>query len=82
MTDFRIRVNDGPEQPLTVATSFYRDAAAAVPAILGIDTPIKVEIWDAPTKDRCCLTFAVHEDEFGRLVAGSWKRADRLGGLE
>ena len=71
-TEFCVQVNDGLVQTITVATSIYRDAAAAVPALLGIDVPTKVEIWAPSTKDRCCLTFALHDDEYGRLVVGVW----------
>ena len=42
---FNIKVNDGKEQYLHVKTSIYRDAAAAVPAMLGLDLPVDVEIW-------------------------------------
>jgi hypothetical protein len=45
VTKFHIRVDDGPEQTITVKTGIYRDAVAAVPALLDLDLPIDVEIW-------------------------------------
>jgi hypothetical protein len=45
MTRFLISVNGGPVRHLDVASDIYRDAAAAVPATLGIPTPITVRIW-------------------------------------
>lgn len=48
MTDtstFHIRVDGGPEQTITVKSSIYRNAVAALPALLGLDLPITVEIW-------------------------------------
>lgn len=47
-TIFKVRINDGEEQDLTVNTSIYKSAVAAVPAIFGIEPdefPIKVTIW-------------------------------------
>lgn len=45
MSTFHIRVDGGPEQTITVKTGIYRDAVAAVPALLGLELPIEVEIW-------------------------------------
>jgi hypothetical protein len=45
MTKFHIRVDGGPEQTITVKTGVYRDAVAAIPALLNLDLPITVEIW-------------------------------------
>lgn len=44
---FGVRVDDGPERTIEVATGRYDSAAAAVPALLGIDHgfPIRVTIW-------------------------------------
>jgi hypothetical protein len=45
---FKVRINDGDEQDIVVQTGLYVSAAAAVPALLGIDAdayPVKVTIW-------------------------------------
>jgi hypothetical protein len=45
---FGIRVNDGPEQTITVKTGIYIEACAAVPALLGIkpsEYPLRIMIW-------------------------------------
>jgi hypothetical protein len=66
---FKIRVNSGPAQDLNVRTGIYRDAAAAVPAILGISTPIDVEIWvEELVSDYPALHYRVSENEFGGLI--------------
>lgn len=45
-TTFSIEVNGTPKPNITLPTGLYRSAAAAVPALLGIeDFPVKVRIW-------------------------------------
>lgn len=45
-TIFSIEVNGTPRPDITLPTGLYRSAAAAVPALLGIeDFPVKVRIW-------------------------------------
>lgn len=43
--EFHIRINGGEEQTISVASGVYMHAAAALPAMLGLDLPIDVEIW-------------------------------------
>jgi hypothetical protein len=66
---FKIKVNGGPPRDLKVETGVYRDAAAAVPAILGIHVPIDVEIWvEALVDEYKPLHYRVRADRFGGLV--------------
>lgn len=66
---FNVIINDGPEQYYQVRTGVYRDAAAAVPAVLGLPTPVTVEIWHEVNHPRAqSFTFLVKENEFGGLV--------------
>lgn len=47
-TTFQVRVNHGPEHTIKVKSGVYKMAAAAVPALLGIDAdayPLRIEIW-------------------------------------
>lgn len=44
-TKFHVRVNDGREETITVRTTLYTVAVAAVPALLGCELPATVEIW-------------------------------------
>ena len=47
-TTFRIEVNGTPKPDLVLPTGLYCSAAAAVPAIVGLDAeqfPISVRIW-------------------------------------
>lgn len=68
-TTFHIRVDGGPEQVISVRTGVYRDAAAAVPALLGLDLPIDIEIW-APhlLPDYGPCFYRVRQNEFVGLV--------------
>lgn len=66
---WNIRVNDGPEQYFYTTTTIYRDAAAAVPAMLGLDLPVEVKIWkETLLPDYPGFRYRIREDEFGRLV--------------
>ncbi len=68
MTEFQISVDEGPEQPLRVETGIYRDAVAAVPAILGLRLPITVKIWSADlVLEYGPYWYRVEEDRYGRL---------------
>lgn len=72
LVTFTIRVNDGPEELLTVRTGIYALAAVAVPAVLGYaDLPISVAIWvphlEAAGYKR--LYFIIDYNEFGSPVA-------------
>lgn len=45
---FHLRVNGGEEQTVKVKTGVYVSAAAAIPAILGIESdtfPLRIELW-------------------------------------
>ena len=42
---FQVKINDGQQQSITVCTGIYVEAVAAVPALLGGDYPMMVEIW-------------------------------------
>lgn len=47
-TTFKIEVNGAPKPDLTLPTGLYRSAAAAVPALLGMDVddyPARIRIW-------------------------------------
>jgi hypothetical protein len=66
---FGIRLHSGWEGKIEVPTGIYRDAAAAVPAILGIGLPIDLEIWSLiPGIEDQRLAFRICENEFGQLV--------------
>lgn len=46
MQTFSIEVSGTPKPDISVPTGLYRSAAAAVPALIGIeDFPVKVRIW-------------------------------------
>jgi hypothetical protein len=66
---FHIRIDGGPEQTITVETGIYRNAAAAVPAMLGLDLPIVVEIWCPRLLPKYGPYFyRIKENEFGGLA--------------
>lgn len=65
MTTFRIKVDDGPEQTIEVATGAYMYAAAAVPALLDLALPVEVEIWVPDFKH---FRYRIRENEFGHLT--------------
>lgn len=44
-TRFHVKVNGGAERTIDVQTSIYVWAVAALPALLGTETPADVEIW-------------------------------------
>jgi hypothetical protein len=66
---FRIRIDGGEDREITVETGVYRDAAAAVPAILGVPLPTTVKIWAPRLVKRGYgpYFFRVEEDRFGAL---------------
>lgn len=72
MTTFQIRANDGPEHAITVQTSIYRNAALAVPALLGLDLPVVIEIWvkDFPPEYGPYF-YGIREDECGGVTLES-----------
>ncbi len=61
---FQIKVNDGVQTTLFVKTGVYRNAAAAVPALLGLDLPVEVDIWTEFSRFR----YRISENEFGQLL--------------
>jgi hypothetical protein len=68
-TTFNIRVADGPVQKIEVKTGIYRDAAAAVPALLGLALPIVVEIWHPKlVPEYGPYLYRIKENAFGGLV--------------
>lgn len=72
-SQFRVRVNGGPEQDFETRTGVYRDAAAAAYAMLasGDDRyPAEVEIWVPHLVDAGYgpYRYLISEDEFGNLV--------------
>lgn len=72
METFLIRVNGGPEQQLTAKTGIYRNAVAAVPALVDVSEepwPLWVEIWcPRLLPDYGPYIYEVGEDEYGNLV--------------
>lgn len=66
---FQVRIDDGPEQTITVNTGIYRDAAAAVPALLGYHTPVYVEIWSKDLVPKYGpYIYHITDNEYGGLV--------------
>jgi hypothetical protein len=67
---FKIRLHGETEvRDLPVKTTIYRDAAAAVPAILGRRLPIDVEIWSPDVvPEYGPYHYRVRENEFGGIV--------------
>lgn len=63
-TQFQIRANDGAQTTLFVKTGVYRNAAAAVPALLGLDLPVEVDIWTEFNRFR----YRISENEFGQFL--------------
>lgn len=77
---FHVRVDDGPEETITVKTSIYTWAVAALPAILGYELPIVVEIWvPRLLPEYGPYLYRVETDEYVRLVTNS---VIRVGGGE
>jgi hypothetical protein len=68
-TTFSVRLNEGPEQQITVETGIYRSAAIAAPAILGRpELPMVVEIWvPEHLPDYRPLFWELSEDERGGI---------------
>jgi hypothetical protein len=62
---FHIRVNDGPEQTIEVASSIYELAAAAVPALLDLTLPVEIDIW---VPDLSRFRFRIRDNEYGHMV--------------
>lgn len=68
-TTFMIRVDDGPPQEFRVKTGIYQDAAAAVPAVLGVPLPTDVEIWATHEgRELSRFRFRCTLDDYGRFV--------------
>jgi hypothetical protein len=66
---FHIRVDEGPEQTIDVKTGIYRNAVAAIPAILGLELPINVEIWcPRLLSEYGPYFYRVEQNDFGGLV--------------
>lgn len=66
---FKIKVNDGEERELHVETGIYRDAAAAVPALLGLYLPVEVEIWaEYEGKELSRFRYRIRENGYGQLL--------------
>lgn len=74
---FGIRLHEsGWTGEIAVATGFYQHAAAAVPAILGISTPVDLEIWSMiPSIQDKHFNYRVAENEFGQLIVKTLVRA-------
>jgi hypothetical protein len=70
MSNFKIRIHgEKTVHRLRVKTSIYRDAAAAVPAILGRHLPLDVEIWsDAVMPEYGPYHYRIRQNEFVGLV--------------
>jgi hypothetical protein len=79
-TTFSIEVNGTPKPDITLPTGIYRSAAAAIPALLGIDDfPVRVRIWvESLQLDYPPLMFEISE-----AGAGARQVLDlsRVGGL-
>lgn len=67
---FKIRIHgEKRARTLSVKTTIYRDAAAAVPAILGKPLPVDLEIWSPDLiPEYGPYHYRVRENEFGGLV--------------
>ena len=66
--EFSVRVDGGDLRTIRVATGVYRDAAAAVPAILGVSLPITVDIWCEHLLPKCGpYRYLLFEDSCGGL---------------
>lgn len=67
---FRIRIHgEKRARALNVKTTVYRDAAAAVPAILGRALPVDVEIWDQDlVPEYGPYHYRIRQNEFGGIV--------------
>lgn len=66
---FHVRLHSGWQGEIETNTGIYRDAAAAVPAILGIGLPVDLEIWSAtPQIQDKRFHYRVRENEFGQLL--------------
>jgi hypothetical protein len=66
---FHIRVNGAPEQTITVKTGIYRDAVAAIPALLGLREPLDVEIWVPHlVPEYGPYHYRIEQDEYVNLV--------------
>jgi hypothetical protein len=66
---FHVRLHDGWKGTIEVGTGVYQYAAAAVPAILGLQLPLDLEIWSAlPQLADKRFNFRVCDNEFGQLV--------------
>lgn len=70
---FHVRINDGPEQTITVKTGEYQYAAVAACAMLGVTqdgpTPVHVEIWCPHLLPQYGpYHYLIADDEYGRIV--------------
>ena len=69
MQTYMIRVDSGKPQEFKVKTSIYRDAAAAVPAVLGVDLPTDIEIWATyEGRELSRFRFRCTVDDYGQFV--------------
>lgn len=67
---FNVRLHESNWQgQVSVATGIYDQAAAAVPALLGLNLPLDFEIWSSiPQIADKRFNFRVTRNEFGQLV--------------
>jgi hypothetical protein len=70
---FSVRINEGPEQTITVKTGIYMYAAVAACSMLGIvqdgPDPILVEIWmPSLLPDYGPTHYMIGENEYGNIV--------------
>jgi len=69
-TEFHIKIDGGPEQTIKSQTGIYVWAVAALPALLGTDTPADVEIWVPKLVDAGYgpYNYRLEHDIYGRPV--------------
>ena len=68
---FSVRINEGPEQQLTVKTGTYIYAAAAAIALLKPDAkwPVHVEIWSPSYVSQYgSYHYLISQNEYGHMV--------------
>lgn len=74
MTKFHFKINDGEEQTIEIASSYYLAAAAAAISVVDndqIDKGIKIEVWIPELlPDYKGHVYAVVRNEFGNLEIG------------
>lgn len=64
--EFNVELDGGQIERVTTRSSFYRDVAAALPALLAKSLPFDATIWhDGSPKTK--MSFRITENELGQL---------------